>query len=551
MTNMPEVRLALILMRTLDDLKNDPGKFRNAVYSLARLKLSDELKEQDPEEAARIMSALETAIEGVEEFSGDETTFAPLLSAPKATASPDVQPPQSEDTSQATDAGFMASREYRRAMESSDRAPQEHRRWEDSEGLSDSAHRQTVDDDNASEGQGEWEALDDDVTAKNEQDHAADDRPPPNESSFSENREDEREDWNESSINDRDNWSSRESRWPTDDGDPAYAYDRRNPSDDARLPLVIIEPQPLPPLHYSTGPAYTFPPSPEPQRKWVTPTLVSLVVFLVGVCGFFIGRQMLLSQSGIALAPQTQVAQVPSPGPVAVSASANPTNGTPPNVAPAEGAASRAPATPEPEDNPDHIPLPTVYGVFALDDGKLTTLNPLVGRVPDPRVAISGAIMKPSTVTLPDGKLQFVVYRRDMATLGADHFDVRVVAKVMQKMTFDSGKVAISQEDDAWTIRNISYPFSVAPIPGKPDMLILRPQKEDFVFPPGRFGLVLNSQAYDFSVAGEITDPNQCLQRIEATNGSFYSPCQPPQANKKGDTDKKEKRAGHREQSAR
>jgi hypothetical protein len=42
---------------------------------------------------------------------------------------------------------------------------------------------------------------------------------------------------------------------------------------------------------------------------------------------------------------------------------------------------------------------------------------------------------------------------------------------------------------------------------------------------PGRYALVLKGQAYDFSVAGQITDPKQCLERMAATNGQFYSEC--------------------------
>jgi len=43
--------------------------------------------------------------------------------------------------------------------------------------------------------------------------------------------------------------------------------------------------------------------------------------------------------------------------------------------------------------------------------------------------------------------------------------------------------------------------------------------------PPGRYVLVLKGQAYDFSVAGLVTDPRQCLERLAATNGQFYSEC--------------------------
>jgi hypothetical protein len=36
---------------------------------------------------------------------------------------------------------------------------------------------------------------------------------------------------------------------------------------------------------------------------------------------------------------------------------------------------------------------------------------------------------------------------------------------------------------------------------------------------------VLKGFAYDFTVAGSVTDPRQCLERLVATNGRFYSEC--------------------------
>jgi len=53
---------------------------------------------------------------------------------------------------------------------------------------------------------------------------------------------------------------------------------------------------------------------------------------------------------------------------------------------------------------------------------------------------------------------------------------------------------------------------------------MLRPE-DNFVFPAGRYGLVYKGQAYDFTVAGRITEAAQCLERIEAVNGAFYSEC--------------------------
>jgi hypothetical protein len=39
--------------------------------------------------------------------------------------------------------------------------------------------------------------------------------------------------------------------------------------------------------------------------------------------------------------------------------------------------------------------------------------------------------------------------------------------------------------------------------------------------------VVVKGMGYDFTVAGTPTDPNQCVERINATNGAFYSACPP------------------------
>ena len=96
-------------------------------------------------------------------------------------------------------------------------------------------------------------------------------------------------------------------------------------------------------------------------------------------------------------------------------------------------------------------------------------------------------------------------------------------------MTFaPSGNAGTTSVEDTWTVRSNSYDFRVAPIGENSEMLVIRPENADFVLPAGRYGLVLKGQAYDFTVAGPITDPIQCLERIEAANGAFYSECRTP-----------------------
>ena len=119
-----------------------------------------------------------------------------------------------------------------------------------------------------------------------------------------------------------------------------------------------------------------------------------------------------------------------------------------------------------------------------------------------------------------------IIYRRDAANSAPDRVTVRVIAKVVRAMTFDTtGQAKTTDVEDSWTIRNLSYEFRVAPLGEGSEMLVLRPVIPDFMFPAGRYGLVIKGQAYDFTVAGRITEAAQCLENVKAANGTFYSEC--------------------------
>lgn len=172
------------------------------------------------------------------------------------------------------------------------------------------------------------------------------------------------------------------------------------------------------------------------------------------------------------------------------------------------------------------IPLPTVFGIYALHDGALIELDAIAETVPDKRVAMSTPITKPSRTTLPDGKVGFVIYRRDTAENSPDRFDVRVVARVERAVTFSpNGKPTFTPVENTWSIRQFTYEFRVRPVPNGPGMLLVQPEKADFSLPAGRYVLVMRDRGYDFTVAGKVTDPAHCLERTEASNGTFYSDC--------------------------
>jgi hypothetical protein len=172
------------------------------------------------------------------------------------------------------------------------------------------------------------------------------------------------------------------------------------------------------------------------------------------------------------------------------------------------------------------FPLPAVYGVYAVSQDKLYGLQPLAMKVPDPRVAISAMISSPSRLTLPDGKITFVVYRRDLRSSAPETVPVRVVARVLREMKFaEAAPPEVINVAGEWAVRNKSFEFGVTPVGNNPEMIILRPREPHFSFSPGRYALVLRGDGYDFEVAGQLRDTAQCLERTDALGGMVYSEC--------------------------
>jgi hypothetical protein len=172
------------------------------------------------------------------------------------------------------------------------------------------------------------------------------------------------------------------------------------------------------------------------------------------------------------------------------------------------------------------IPTPSEYGAYAVVNGKLTELGQLPIKVPDPRVAISAPIAAPSQAHLSSGQLQFVVFRRDLKDNAPDRVSVRVVAQVMRALIFDNkGHAKTTDVEPSWVIRNHSYQMRVAPIGDNPEMVVIRSDTADFVFPAGRYALVLKGVGYDFTVEGKVTDLAHCLERTDALNAPVYSEC--------------------------
>ncbi|MCK1389076.1 hypothetical protein [Bradyrhizobium sp. 21] len=175
--------------------------------------------------------------------------------------------------------------------------------------------------------------------------------------------------------------------------------------------------------------------------------------------------------------------------------------------------------------------LPTDYGVYALaDDKSLAELNATGVMAPDMRIAISPEFKKPDRPHLPNGRVKFIVFRRDAANSIPERVEVRVVAKIAREFSTDAAGKNLSGGEDVGVIRNFAYPFRVSPIAGKPEMYELHAGDSGSELPPGHYVLSLGTQAYYFQVDGEITDPRQCLERVVAGNGTFYAPCKKARA---------------------
>jgi hypothetical protein len=171
---------------------------------------------------------------------------------------------------------------------------------------------------------------------------------------------------------------------------------------------------------------------------------------------------------------------------------------------------------------------PTDYGVYAVSNDSLAELQLLPGRPPDIRVAVSAALKVPSRTFLTNGHPKFIVFRRDAASNTSDRAEVRVVAKIAREFSAEAAGKKPGYGDDTWVIRNVSFPFRSSPVNDNPEMYELHSEDPGLELTPGRYALVLKNQAYDFTVEGKTVDPKQCIDRIGASNGTYYSDCKSP-----------------------
>jgi hypothetical protein len=223
--------------------------------------------------------------------------------------------------------------------------------------------------------------------------------------------------------------------------------------------------------------------------------------------------------SAVAPAPLTPAPPTPAPLAAAPPAAAAPDT-APPAVAPPPTALAEA-ALP--------FPRPSAYGVYAIRDNRLIELEQVAATPVDPRTPDQLQIVKPGRIVSATAKLAFIVFRPDLAASPPDKVSVRIAARIAHTMNFNSAGMAVvtAPPTDTWLIRNQGYDLRAMPMRESAEMVMLRPENPEFVFPPGRYELMLGGQAYDFVVAGEVSDPAHCVEGVVTVRGPAFYDCKP------------------------
>lgn len=174
---------------------------------------------------------------------------------------------------------------------------------------------------------------------------------------------------------------------------------------------------------------------------------------------------------------------------------------------------SHAAMVPPPPQQPAML-LPTDYGVYAVTDEAPVDLT---------RVGVNTVLTTPSATVLSNGHPKFIVFSRDLAATIGDRAEVRILAKVMRE--FSSNVAGKKPSEEAWVMRNVSFRFRSSPVKDHADMTELHSEDPGLELTPGRYVLVLKTQAYDFSVEGKVSDPRHCIERIIGPVGITYASC--------------------------
>jgi hypothetical protein len=278
--------------------------------------------------------------------------------------------------------------------------------------------------------------------------------------------------------------------------------------------VQIMPPRPVPPLYARFGSVqrledFQYDRRPEELRRYkrFANQIIGILVLGIVFIGAVIVAGMLWYSSTVSRRIEAANLPAKTGETAAIKSTAS------------EATAPQAPKLP--------YPLPASYGIYALNDNKLTELQPLPIHVPDPRVALSAELKTPSTITISDHKPAFILFRRDLLNNAPQKLTLRVIARMARETKIVGGKAMMTKIEGAWRIRNISREYRVSPVPGHREMIIARPANNESLA-AGRYALVLNRVGYDFTVKGPVQSPEFCLEGFETINGSIFTQCRAP-----------------------
>ena len=266
--------------------------------------------------------------------------------------------------------------------------------------------------------------------------------------------------------------------------------------------------------------SYRLPAAPRSRARMVMSGLMiafQLVIAALALAAFYIA---MWGRSSPVLTAKEISRQTAIDGPIAM----------PERIAEAMTAVAAAPLTVAPAAAALSFPRPTVYGVYAIGDNRLIELEQVQGTPVDPRTRSQLQITKPGHIVIDDAKLAFIVFRRDLVSNVPDKVPVRIASRIAHSMIFDTaGKPVVTTPAIAtWLIRDKGFDLRVSPVRENAEMVMLRPENPEFSFPSGRYELMLGGQAYDFVVAGEVTDPAHCVEGVATARGPVFYECKSP-----------------------
>jgi hypothetical protein len=121
------------------------------------------------------------------------------------------------------------------------------------------------------------------------------------------------------------------------------------------------------------------------------------------------------------------------------------------------------------------------------------------------------------------------MFRRDLVSNAPEKVPLRLAARVVRSLNFNSaGRAVMTTPPTAtWIIRDQGYNLRASPLRENAEMVMLRSEDLESSFSSGRYELMLGGQAYDFVVAGEVTDPAHCVEGVATVRGVVFYECKP------------------------